>query len=263
MAKVKKVTTLVERMERNIPQLSFTASYEANDAMLLASMRAYKNRAFVYVLMVDCEDREECIYVGRSMYQYGRMLQHLENFYFTRVYLFECDEMNLDEAEVNAIRMLEPLFNRRHNPKAFRYQRVLDLDYDGVYDEETTLHYLNSWKQYCTCGMYGFALPPILYTLLKETASIRNRTVSSELTELFEALFAGEIAGYIDAGVEYPMTNLATTNAFGCLHEKSCEQVKQYLHQEDRLVGQKIGRDWITIDDEAWPEDRREKGTAH
>lgn len=257
----KNITTLVERVEVSVPKLSFTAYYDAEDPMLNASMRLYRKRAFVYVLAIDFHESEEYIYAGKSAFQYARMLQHIVNFSFSRVYLFECEETALEECEEAVIKLLKPLFNRQHNPESLRYQRVLHIDYDVPKDRETTLRYLEQWHEYCTLGMYGFALPPVLFALLKKDAAAHSRTVGQEMTEILEALYAEEISA--SAGIEVQMTNLLTTIGFGSIHGRSQEQIKQYLHQNNRLAGQKIGNVWLIPDDEAFPEDRRERATMY
>ena len=255
----KNVTTLVEQLEKSVPKLSFTAYYESDDPMLNASMRSYKKRAFVYVLAFDFNDQEEYIYVGQSVFQYARMLQHIVNFTFNRVYLFECDAADLDECEAAVIRLLKPLFNRQHNPEAIRYHRILNIEYDVPQTEEITLRYLKQWEEYRSLGLYGFAIPPILFALFKKDTIAHGRTVSQEMTALLEALYAEEISDSAD--IEIQMTNLVTTGGFGAIHGKSQEQIKQYLHQDNRLAGQKIGNTWLIPDDELFPDDRREKAT--
>ena len=257
----KNITTLAEQLETAVPKLSFTAYYDADDPMLNASMRLYKKRAFVYVLAIDFHESEEYIYAGKSAFQYARMLQHIVNFSFSRVYLFECEETALEECEEAVIKLLRPIFNRQHNPNAIRYQRVLHIDYDVVQDKETTLQYLEKWHAYCEPGLYGFAIPPVLYSILKNDAAAHNHTVGQELTHLLEAVYADELC---DTSVgEMQMTNLVTTIAYGSIHGKSQEQIKQYLHQKNRLAGQKIGNVWLIPDDEAFPEDRRERATMY
>lgn len=262
MAK-KSVTTLVERIERKIPQLSFTAYYDAEDPMLLASMRVYRDRPFIYVLSIDVDDREEIIYVGQSVNQYARMMNHLVNYAFNKVYLFACDESALNETEAKAIRMLTPLFNRLHNPKAVQYQRVLNIEYDVSHDREETVRYLKMWKEYCEVGLYGFALPPALYGILKQDAANHKRTVSDELMDILEAVFADEIHSAVEQKRGVQKCNLITAETYAERHDRSVEQAKQYLHQNDRLVGRKIGRDWVVIEDTPWPQDRRERATIH
>ena len=259
MRKSQNVSALADRIESGIPQLSFTAYYEAEDPMLLASMRSYRNRAFVYVLAVDVQGKEEYIYVGKTMNQYSRLLQHMENYFFDRVYLFTCEEDILESCEAKTIKLLMPLYNRHHNPNAFRYQRVLNLNYDAVKDAETTLGYLDMWRAYNNSVLYGFALPPVLYSILKCEADAHGRSVSSELTDILEALFAEGINSAV-MGDAVRKTNLVTTATYAAIHGRSQEQIKQYLHQNGRMVGEKIGRDWVILEDEAYPEDRRERG---
>lgn len=254
---------LAERIEQEIPQLSFVACYEADDERLLANMRMYRNRAFVYLLAIDVGDREEVVYVGQSMFQYGRMMQHMAKYFFSRVYLFACEESELKKCEAQTIRMLMPLFNRHHNPNACQYQRVLNIDYDDVQDEETMFGYFQSMKEYRNWGLYGFALPPVLYSLLKADAVQHNRTVSEEMLDMLEAVYADDIYTALESGMETQRTNLRTTSSYGELHSRSEEQIKQYLHQDGRLVGEKVGRDWILIEDAVFPKDRRERTTMY
>ena len=125
------VTSLVEMIGQSIPELVFTAHYEADSPLLKASMRLYKKRSFVYVLAVEHNGKEQYIYVGKSAFQYSRMLQHIPSFAFDRVYLFECRSDQLANCEKAAIHLLKPLFNRLHNPAAMQYRRVLGIEYDS------------------------------------------------------------------------------------------------------------------------------------
>ena len=53
-------------------------------------------------------------------------------------------------------------------------------------------------------------------------------------------------------------TNLITTRVYGKQNGKSPEQIKQYLHQKNRLPGAvKVGRDWVIPQDTRFPEDLR------
>ena len=59
-------------------------------------------------------------------------------------------------------------------------------------------------------------------------------------------------------GVNNIKTNLVTTKSYGVSHARSREQVKQYLHQHERMPGAaKIGRDWIIPYDTKFPQDLR------
>lgn len=259
----KSVTSLVERIEGTIPQLSFTAYYDAEDPMLLASMRMYRGRPFIYVLTIDADGQEEIIYVGQSVNQYARMMSHLVNYAFNKVYLFSCDESILNEVEAKTIKFLTPLYNRLHNPKSVQYQRVLNIDYCVAHDEDATLHYLRMWKSYCVCGLYGFGLPPVLFSLLNQEAHNHRRTVSEEMTDILEAVFADDIYSAVKGNRDIQKSNLLTAESYAMLHSRSVEQAKQYLRQDDRLVGQKIGRDWVVLEDHPWPKDRRERTTIN
>lgn len=257
MAKSHRITNLANKVKNVAPQLEFVAYYDSEDPMLKASMQLYGHRAFVYILAVEFGMNESFIYVGKSHFQYGRILQHMSFFEFDRVYLFECEEDELDACEQAVIRLLMPLFNRHHNPEADRYSRILGLNYDVDYhSKESILAYLTAWERYNQMGLYGFALSPYWYRILKERAEKRGRTCGQELTAVLEEMFAEEI----DLSMEkepQPLTNLVTTIQYGDMHGHSREQIKQYLHQQDRLVGLKVGRDWIIPIDEAFPEDRR------
>ena len=261
MSKTKQVTQLTEQIIHAAPELQFVAVYNADDPQLQASMKMYEKRSFVYVLMIQLEQREECIYVGQSQFQYARLLQHKAKFYFDKVYLYETDNTSLKKCEAAVIRLLKPLFNQQHNPMYARYNRVLNLDQTDPHDREKVLNYFALWDRYCKTGLYGFALPPQIYSVLEREAKTHNATVSEELTSILEAFFAEEIADELQMKSEIRKTNLITTIEYGDLHGKSHEQIKQYLQQDGRLAGQKIGRDWVVIDSENFPEDKRKRST--
>lgn len=261
MSKMKTVTQISKIVTQVAPKLRFVAVYNAKDPQLSGSMQLYQKRCFVYLLSVQLEDKEVCIYAGETRYQYARFLQHKNNFAFDRLYLYECDEEALQLCEIAVIRRFQPLFNRQNNPMYIRYNRILNIDYETSHDRESIVNYLEQWENYYNLGVYGFALPPAIYRVLRREAEGHNITISEELTSVLEALFIDEVA--LEAKVkttETGKTNLIKTRAYADKHRKSVEQVKQYLHQGDRLSGTKVGRDWIIIDDEQFPVDRRKKG---
>ena len=263
MSRMKAVTQISEIVRQVAPDLQFVAAYNADDSQLSGSMQLYQKRCFVYVLTVQFSDREVCIYVGETQYQYARFLHQRSNFAFDRVYLYECEEGVLQACESAVIRRLRPLFNRNNNPLQIRYRRILNIDYDTYHDHETIKSYIEKWDEYCAVGVYGFALPPAIYRVLQTQAQEHGVTVSEELTELLEALFALVIERETRvAAPERSQTNLVRACAFAEKHGKSVEQIKQYLQQADRLAGVKIGRDWVIVDDEKLPEDRRKKSVT-
>ena len=263
MSKTKSVTTLAERIRDVAPELQFVATYRADDPQLLASIQLYDKRAFVYVLAIQLPEREAYIYVGQSCAQYERIQQQKANLAFDKVYLFECAAAALRRSEAAVIRLLKPLFNKQNNPMFTRYERVLQINFSALHCRENVINYLRLWDEYCRAGLYGFALPPAVYRALKREANAHKLTVSEELLLILESMFADEIAQ--EACILTPekdTTNLVTTVEYGDLHGKSQEQIKQYLHQENRLIGKKFGRDWLILDHESYPDDRRKRTTA-
>ncbi len=258
--KSKSVTKISEAVVQATPNLQFVAAYNADDPQLTGSMKLYGNRCFVYVLTLKLQHREACIYVGETQAQYARFLQHRSNFAFDRVYLYECEPQHLRTSETAVIRCLKPLFNKNDNPLFYQYRRVLDIDDTRANDRATVVRYLEMWEQYCASGLYGFALPPVLFSLLKNEAAVHGTTVSEELTNILEAIFAEDIAPAMkEKTLRFAKSNLLKTAEFGRIHGRSQEQIKQYLHHGGRIAGIKIGRDWVIVDDEKLPEDRRKK----
>ena len=91
-------------------------------------------------------------------------------------------------------------------------------------------------------------------------ATSHQATVSEELTSILEALFAEDIPAEQEERMpEEGRTNLVTTMEFAAIHGRSQEQIKQYLHQNGRLAGRRFGRDWVIVDDEKLPQDRRKR----
>lgn len=263
MSKTKAVSTLAARVMEVAPELNYVATYNAEDPQMKACLQLYKKRPFVYVLTIQLTNREACIYVGKSRAQYERILQHRATYAFDKIYLFECDSSALKQSEAAVIRLLEPIFNKQHNPKYMRYERVLQIDHSTLDCRETVVHYLECWDAYCSFGLYGFALPPAIYHVLKQEAQANDLTVSEKLTEILEAFFSDDLVVETDC-VDHSKrkTNLVTTEEYAAIHHKSREQIKQYLNAGGRLGGVKLGRDWVIIDDEKFPEDRRKKTTV-
>lgn len=260
MSRTKTVTKISEIITQVAPELQFVATYNADDPQLAGSMKLYENRCFIYVLTIQFEGTEKCIYVGETRFQYGRFLQHKTNFAFDRIYLYECEESALRVCEMAVIRRLTPLFNKSNNPMYFRFNRILDVGNVKPNNRDDVISCLKTWSEYCDTGLYGFALPPVIYRRLKAEARSHKVTVSEELTMLLEACYAENIPDELKLKtLDTEKTNLVTTIEYGEIHGKSQEQIKQYLHQERRLMGTKLGRDWVIIDDEKFPEDRRKK----
>ena len=260
MSRTKTVTKITEIVTQVAPELQFVAAYNIDDPQLAGSMKLYQNRCFIYVLTLQIEDRERCVYVGETSAQYARFLQHRANFAFDRMYIYECEESMLRVCEAAVIRRLTPLFNKSNNPMYYRYNRVLGIDEKKSNDRNEVVSCLKTWDEYCNAGLYGFALPPALYRVLKTEARMHGVTVSEELTIILEALYTENITDELKAITpEEGRTNLVTTVEYGEIYGKSQEQIKQYLHQEGRLAGKKIGGSWVIIDDEKFPEDRRKK----
>lgn len=260
MSKTKTVTKITEIVTQTAPELRFAAAYNVDDPQLAGSIKLYQDRCFVYVLTLRFKEREECVYVGETRFQYARFLQHKANIAFDRIYLYECEESVLRICEAAVIRRLTPLFNKSNNPMYFRYNRILGIDNKKMNNRSEVIHYFELWSEYCNVGLYGFALPPAIYRLLKDEASSHKVTISEELTTLLEACYTENIADELEKTTpEAGRTNLVTTIEYGEIHGKSQEQIKQYLHQEGRIAGKKIGGSWVIIDDEKFPEDRRKK----
>lgn len=263
MSKTKAVSTLAARVMEVAPELNYVATYNADDPQMKACLQLYKKRPFVYVLTIRLAGREACIYVGKSRAQYERILQHRSTYAFDKIHLFECDPSALKQSEAAVIRLLEPIFNKQHNPKYMRYERVLRIDHSSLDSRETVVHYLECWDAYCSFGLYGFALPQAIYHALKREAQANKLTVSEKLTELLETFYSDDLVVEPNCvNKANRKTNLVTTEEYAASHHKSREQIKQYLNAGDRLGGVKLGRDWVIIDDENFPEDRRKKTTV-
>lgn len=260
MSRIKPVTILAEKIRAVAPELKFTACYRSRDPEIEASIRLYKNRAFIYILSIKAFDEDNYIYVGQSKAQYERIIQHRASFAFDKVYLFECEKGQLSHAEDAVISLLKPMFNRQKNPLYERYKNVLQIDYHTLNSRDMVIKHLIRWHEYNAKGLYGFALSPTVYSVLANAAGKEHKTVSEKMQEILENVFIEDIHKELkDPCTKAPETNLVTTIDYGRIHSKSQEQIKQYLHQDDRLLGKKFGRDWVVIDDERFPEDRRKR----
>jgi hypothetical protein len=126
--------------------------------------------------------------------------------------------------EAAVIRRLMPLFNKNHNPLYFRYNRVLGIDDNLTNDREAVVRYLELWDDYCATGLYGFALPPAIYRLIKAEATDHKTTVSEELTSMLEALFAEDIPTELEERTsEEGKTNLVTTMEYAMIHHSATD----------------------------------------
>ena len=241
------------------PHLRYVAFYHRSEDRLNACMREYGARSFVYILSCCYLEQEYCIYVGKSKTQYTRCLAHSKKYAYDHIYLFECEPEWLSESEKAVIRELTPIFNRNDNPNAVTIRQLLDIDYDTVHDRDAIERYLSRYSNYKKMGLFGFALPVVLYTALEEKAKQESCSCGELVHSILEQTMLRQ--GNLNLNcVSNINTNLVTTKTYGDSHARSREQVKQYLHQPERMPGAaKIGRDWIIPYDMKFPEDLRGK----
>lgn len=259
MAKLAFHRRTTQRILSVAPHLKYIAFYHRSEERLNACMREYGDRSFVYVLSCCYMDQEYFLYVGKSKAQYARCLRHTKMYEFDNIYLFECDSQWLDESEKEVIKEFTPIFNRKDNPDAARLKQLLDIKYDVAHDREGIERYLYRYCNYKKVGLFGFALPVVLYTALADEAKRKGCSCGELVSEILEQVMLKQTGLNLDC-VENFGTNLVTTKVYGDIHERSREQVKQYLHQPERMPGAaKIGRDWIIPYDMKFPEDRRGK----
>ena len=258
MGKITFQRSTTKRIQLVAPQLKYVAFYHAKEDRLNACMRDYADRAFVYILSSVYEGEEYFLYVGKSKAQYARHLTHAKNYAYDHIYLFECEPEFLTESEAAVIGELCPLFNRMHNPMAERLSRILKIDYMSKQDGEMIRSYLQRYARYKKVGLFGFALPVAVFPALEKKAKEEKCTCSEMLQRILETLLGDEIIENLSRTESVTETNLVTTNVYADKNRKSAEQIKQYLHQGNRLPGAaKIGRDWVIPQDTRFPEDLR------
>ena len=242
------------------PNLKYIAFYHGNEERLNSCMNDYVDRSFVYILSADYCGKEYFLYAGKSKAQYARMLNHSKKFAYDYIYLFECEPKQLAESERAVISELQPLFNKQGNPMWKRYAALLGINYDVVQDKTAIHRYLELYEKYNAVELFGFALPPTIFALVKQKAAAQNMTCSEWMQRVLEDVFMDEIAAALPQLNEDVPSNLISTERYGELHKKSREQIKQYLRQRNRIPGVlKVGRDWILPQDAKFPEDQRKK----
>jgi len=259
MAKLAFHRRTTQRILTVAPHLKYIAFYHRSEERLNACMREYGDRSFVYVLSYIYMDQEFFLYVGKSKAQYTRCLTHSRTYEYQNIYLFECDPVWLDESEKAVIKEFVPIFNRKDNPEAARLKQLLKIDYNSVHSRETIERYLLCISNYKKMGLYGFALPMILYAALEDEAAQQEISCGEYVCRILEQAILKNGEMNLDY-VKDIKTNLVTTRCYGANHNRSREQVKQYLHQQERMPGAaKIGRDWIIPYDMKFPDDLRGK----
>ena len=259
MGKIAFQRLTTKRIQRVAPKLKYVAFYHACEDRLNACMRDYADRSFVYILSSMYEGEEFFLYAGKSKAQYARCLNHSKNYAYDHIYLFECEEEFLKDSEVAVIAELCPLFNKQHNPMAGQLNRILQINYAAKQDRKRIRHYLKRYAKYKRMGLYGFALPVAVFSALEEKAVEENRTCSEMIQVILEERLEVGIAAKLEGAESVTdETNLITTKVYGKQNGKSPEQIKQYLHQKNRLPGAvKVGRDWVIPQDTRFPEDLR------
>ena len=158
------------------------------------------------------------------------------------------------------IRELKPLLNRNHNPEAAHNKQFLGITFDGPQDTERICQYLEAREKYLPVGLYGFSLPPAVFSVLRKKASAQGCNCSELLQLLLEQTYGEDIAAELSDSQVAVHTNLVTVKGYGSIHKRSREQIKQYLNQGNRVLGTaKIGRDWVVLDEARFPNDMRRK----
>lgn len=252
---------IISRVEKAAPCLKYVARYNATENCVSICMNGYKNRSFVYLLTSIFNEKEYCIYVGKTKSQYARFISHINNIDFSYIYLFECEEKDLAQSECLIIKELKPLYNRKDNPFASRYSQIIGIDCENPHTSEKIKKDLLLKNKYEESGLFGFALNPAIFSILKFKAEENNCTCSEMLQLILENLYPTEIAEKLRNPSELAQTNLTTTNKYAKNHNRSRESIKQFLKEENRIPGAiRIGRDWVFPEDTHFPADRRKKG---
>lgn len=253
--------TTTSRVSAVAPQLKYIAFYPAEDARTKAFMSGYENRALVYILTVHHAGREIYLYAGKSQASYSRFITHLNHFAFDNIYLFECDPEHLTKSEAAVIHEFRPLLNQNHNPDAKHNKQFFGIQTAKTQNMDTIQHYLQLKERYTPVGLYGFSLPPAIFAVLSKNATKLGCSCSQVIQQLLEQTYSQEIIDDLQLSNEKtPSTNLITAKAYGALHGRSREQIKQYLNQGNRVLGTaKIGRDWVLLNDAEFPKDLRKK----
>ena len=249
---------VISRVTNAAPKLRYIAYYHAEDACTNACMNGYADRSFVYILTINYKGSEHFVYAGKSRTQYARFISHLRNYAFDYIYLFECEPEQLSKSEAAVIRELKPLLNIDHNPEAKHNKQFLGIQSGHPQGTETIHRYLEKREQYTHSGLYGFILPPVVFSVLEKKAKASGNTCSELVQKILEDAFSHEITEALDCPNEAVHTNLISVKDFGAMHGRSQEQTKQYLHN-NRISGLKVGRDWILPKDSKFPVDLRRK----
>lgn len=259
MTKVSFQRLTTRRILEAAPNLKYIAFYHSSEDRLNACMQDYANRSFVYVLTAMYKEAECFLYVGKSRAQYSRHLMHAKKYAYDHIYLFECEPEYLTQSEAAVIKELTPLFNRAGNPQAKRIKLLLNINYDAKQDAQMIQQYLEKYFKYAKVGLFGFALPAAIFVALEEEATRKGINCSEMLQDILENALGERIVAKLDADCDID-TNLTSAKSFGVQNKKSTEQIKQYLHQGDRILGAiRLGRDWILPRDAQFPEDLRGK----
>ena len=89
---------------------------------------------FIYFLIHD----DEVVYVGQTMRGLSRVYSHIHNKHFTKIYIIECDEDELDYLEDYYIFKYRPIYNKRPNYKCnFSIHRLIK-EINNIYGSRLT-----------------------------------------------------------------------------------------------------------------------------
>lgn len=261
MSKPSFQSIIISRVEKAAPCLKYVARYNATEDCVSVCMNGYKNRSFVYLLTSLFNEKEYCIYAGKTKSQYSRFISHIKNVDFSHIYLFECEQKDLAQSERFIIKNLKPLYNRKDNPLAMRYSQIIGIDCTEPHTSEKIKNDLQLKDKYEKSGLFGFALNPAIFSVLKLKAEENNCNCSEMLQLILEDLYSTEIAEKLRKPSNPLKTNLTTTIKYAEKHGCRRESIKQFLKEENRIPGaMQIGRDWVLPDDTHFPADRRKKG---
>ena len=120
---------------------------------------------------------------------------------------------------------------------AERLGRILEIDYMSKQDGEMIRSYLERYARYKKAGLFGFALPIAVFSALEKKAKEENCTCSEMVQMILETLLRNEIVENLNKTESAAETNLVTAKVYAGKNRKSTEQIKQYLHQKNRLPG--------------------------
>lgn len=261
MKNIMSMKQMCKRVKELVPETRFVARYEATDKELSTILKQYRNTSFLYLLVSNWENEKCIIYVGKSINQYNRMLNHKKKYEYDEIYLFYVPMRIQSQAESRLIEELHPLYNKACNEKRKELEKI-GIRQEGYKSQEKILEDIRVLVSSQKMQHMIFYLPCKYAMALRRESEKRKETTNEILEKILDEFLPEESWREeikMGMGQSDRIPELLTTKEYAKLHHKSVEQIKVHC-RNNRIAGAyKFERDWLIPCGAPYPEDARRR----